>query len=189
MGIKTRVMISNRHVHLNREALDILFGKGYELTVKKELDPPIFAANETVSLIGDAGRIDGVRILGPLREYNQAEILRADQFVLGTNAEVKISGSPNKAPLRISGPAGEMDFKDVAIIAQRHIHFSPEQAQKFGYRKDQIVRVKVDGDRSLIFDNVRIVITDGMSEPMMHVDREEGNAACINNNDWVEILD
>ena len=88
MKNKVHVMISNRHMHLNREALDILFGEGYELTVKRPMAPPIFAANETVTLQGPKGRIEGVRILGPLRNYNQVEILRADNFVLGSRAEV-----------------------------------------------------------------------------------------------------
>lgn len=189
MSMKTKVLISNRHMHLNREAVDTLFGKGYELTVKKNLDPPIFAANETVTLVGPAGKIEGVRILGPLRPYNQAEILRADNFILGIDAKVKISGSDNKAPLNVIGPKGEINFDDLAIVAQRHIHFSPEQAEKYGYKKGEIVKAKVDGERSLIFDDVMITITEGMTEPIMHIDREEGNAASITNNDWVEILD
>ena len=108
MKNKVHVMISNRHMHLNREALDILFGEGYTLTVKRPMAPPIFAANETVTLQGPKGKIEGVRILGPLRSYNQVEILRADNFVLGSRAEVKISGSPDLAPLTVIGPKGKI---------------------------------------------------------------------------------
>ena len=188
MKNKVHVMISNRHMHLNREALDILFGEGYELTVKRPMAPPIFAANETVTLQGPKGRIEGVRILGPLRNYNQVEILRADNFVLGSHAEVKISGSPDLAPLTVIGPKGRIDFDSVAVVALRHIHFTPEQAAEYGLQKGQKVRVKVSGQRELVFGDCQVVFTDGMEEPMMHVDVEEANAACITNMDVVEIL-
>lgn len=188
MKNKVHVMISNRHMHLNREALDILFGEGYELTVKRPMAPPIFAANETVTLQGPKGRIEGVRILGPLRNYNQVEILRADNFVLGSRAEVKISGSPDLAPLTVIGPKGRIDFDSVAVVALRHIHFTPEQAAEYGLQKGQKVRVKVSGQRELVFGDCQVVFTDGMEEPMMHVDVEEANAACITNMDVVEIL-
>ena len=188
MKNKVHVMISNRHMHLNREALDILFGEGYKLTVKRPMAPPIFAANETVTLQGPKGRIEGVRILGPLRNYNQVEILRADNFVLGSRAEVKISGSPDLAPLTVIGPKGRIDFDSVAVVALRHIHFTPEQAAEYGLQKGQKVRVKVSGERELVFGDCQVVFTDGMEEPMMHVDVEEANAACITNMDVVEIL-
>ena len=188
MKNKVHVMISNRHMHLNREALDILFGEGYELTGKRPMAPPIFAANETVTLQGPKGRIEGVRILGPLRNYNQVEILRADNFVLGSRDEVKISGSPDLAPLTVIGPKGRIDFDSVAVVALRHIHFTPEQAAEYGLQKGQKVRVKVSGERELVFGDCQVVFTDGMEEPMMHVDVEEANAACITNMDVVEIL-
>ena len=188
MKNKVHVTISNRHMHLNREACDILFGKDYELTVKRPMAPPIFAANETVTLQGPKGSISGVRILGPLRGYNQVEILRADNFVLGIDAPVKISGSPDLAPLKVVGPKGSIDFDSVAVVALRHIHFTPEQAAEYGLEKGQMVRVKVDGERKLTFDDVMVVFTDGMEAPMMHVDVEEANAARIHPMDIVEIL-
>mgnify|MGYP000407671528 CR=1 FL=1 len=188
MKNKVHVTISNRHMHLNREACDILFGKDYELTVKRPMAPPIFAANETVTLQGPKGSISGVRILGPLRGYNQVEILRADNFVLGIDAPVKISGSPDLAPLKVVGPKGSIDFDSVAVVALRHIHFTPEQAAEYGLEKGQMVRVKVDGERKLTFDDVMVVFTDGMEAPMMHVDVEEANAASIHPMDIVEIL-
>ena len=188
MKNKVHVIISNRHMHMNREACDILFGKGYELTVKRPMAPPIFAANETVTLKGPKGEISGVRVLGPLRDYNQVEILRADNYVLGINAPVKISGSPDLAPLTVIGPKGSIDFDSLAVVALRHIHFTPEQAAEYGLEKGQMVQVKVSGERQLIFGDCMVVFTEGMEEPMMHIDVEEANAACINAMDIVEIL-
>lgn len=189
MDRNVHVMISNRHAHLNREAVDILFGKGYELTVKKNLADPIFAANETVTLKGPKGEIRGVRILGPMRSYNQVELLRSDNFVLGIDAPVKISGSKELAPLKIIGPRGEINFDSVALVAMRHIHFTPLQAAAYGLGEGQIVKVRVSGERKLIFDDVKVVFTDGMEAPMMHIDIEEANAASIENMDVLEILD
>lgn len=188
MKNKVHVIISNRHMHMNREACDILFGKGYELTVKRPMAPPIFAANETVTLKGPKGEISGVRVLGPLRDYNQVEILRADNYVLGINAPVKISGSPDLAPLTVTGPKGSIDFDSLAVVALRHIHFTPEQAAEYGLEKGQMVQVKVSDERQLIFGDCMVVFTEGMEEPMMHIDVEEANAACINAMDIVEIL-
>ncbi len=181
------IMISNRHVHLDREALDVLFGIGYELTEKRPLGYPIFAANETVTLKGPKGSIPDVRILGPLRPYTQAEILRADNYVLGIDAPVKLSGSSGLAPLTIIGPAGELKLDSVAVVAKRHIHMTSQKAEEYGLENKQLVSVKIGGERALIFDETVIVFTD-IEEPTMHVDVEEGNACCINNMDIVEIM-
>lgn len=184
------VRVSNRHMHLTRETLDVLFGKGYELHVKKPLDPPIFAAQETVTIQGPRGKIDNVRILAPLRGYDQVELLRSDNFKLGIDAPIELSGSDNKAPLTVIGPVGQINFDNVALIAQRHIHFTEEQAEEFGVRKGQIVRVRVGkGKRKVIFDDVAIVITAGMLEPSMDLDFEEVNASALKSGDYVEILD
>lgn len=181
------IMISNRHVHLTRADADVLFGKGYELTVKKPLGYPIFAANEEVTLMGPKGSISHVRVLGPLRPYTQAEILRADNFVLGINAPIKLSGSFDLAPLTIIGPAGKLELDSVAVIAKRHIHMTAEKAAEYGLKNKQAVSVKISGERALIFDQTIVTFTD-IPEPTMHVDVEEGNAACIKNMDVVEIL-
>lgn len=181
-------MISNRHIHLTREAVDLLFGKNYNLTVKKKLGFPIFAANETVTLKGPRGQISNVRILGPLRTYNQAEILRADNFILGINAPIKISGSEGLAPLTIIGPKGQLELDSVAVVAKRHIHMTKEKAEEYGLSNKQIIRAKVSSERALIFDNTMVVFTE-IPEPTMHVDVEEGNAADITNGDTVEIID
>ncbi|GHT79637.1 phosphate propanoyltransferase [Spirochaetia bacterium] len=182
-----QIMLSNRHVHLNRETLDILFGKGYELTVKKPLGYPIFAANETITLQGPRGRIEGVRILGPLRPYNQAEILRCDNYVLGIHAPVKISGSSGLAPLTFIGPAGNLDLESAAVVAKRHIHITETKAAEYGLENKQIVKVRITGDRALVFDEVMIVFTD-IDEPTLHLDTEEGNAANVKNLDIAEIV-
>lgn len=187
MKLEAIVLISNRHVHLTRAALDALFGEGYQLTVKKRMGDPIFAAEETVTVEGPKGRIEGVRILGPLRPYNQVEVMKADGFKLGLIPPIRMSGSPDSAPIRIIGPAGTLDLEHGIIIAKRHIHVSPADAAEMGLSNGQIVQVRMGGERALVFGEVAISFTD-IDEPTMHVDVEEGNAADITNGDRVEII-
>ncbi len=182
------IMISNRHVHLNRESCDKLFGEGYELTVKRNMGFPIFAANEAVTLIGPKGKIENVRVLGPLRSYTQAEVLRADCFKLGVDAPIRLSGSKDIAPIKLLGPAGELPLEHGVMIAMRHIHISPDKAKEYNLKDRQVVNVKIGGERSLIFEKVAIVYTE-IDDPTMHVDVEEGNAANVTNMDVVEILE
>ena len=182
------IMISNRHIHLTREAVDTLFGPGYQLTVKKKMGDPIFAANETVTLVGPKGQISGVRVLGPLRNYNQAEVMKADCFKLGIMAPIKLSGSPDIAPIRVEGPAGSLDLEHGLVIAKRHMHIRPDKAAEYGLKEKQVIQIKVgSGERALTFDQVVVVFTD-IDEPTVHVDVEEGNAANVTNGDLVEIL-
>jgi putative phosphotransacetylase len=189
MEVTAHVTISNRHMHPNREAIDVLFGKGYELKVKKVLADSIFAADETVTIKGPKGEISSVRLIGPLRDYNQVEILKSDNFILGIDAPVKISGSKGLAPLTVIGPKGRINFESIAMVALRHIHFEKKQAEEMGLENGQIVQVKVDGgNRKLIFDDVMIVYTTIDRPPMMHVDVEEANAAGIKNMDMVKII-
>lgn len=181
------VLVSNRHAHLNREAVDILFGEGYDLTVKKALDDPIFAANETVTVEGPKGKIENVRILGPMRPYNQIEILKGDTFNLGVDAPVKISGSDGLAPLTVTGPKGQIEVGSIAVIAKRHIHINTDDADKYGLENKQIVSVKVGGERGLIFNETVISYTE-IDKPTLHVDVEEANAANLSPFDVVEVI-
>lgn len=181
------VLVSNRHAHLNREAVDLLFGQGYELTVKKALDNPIFAANETVTIEGPKGKIENVRILGPLRPYNQIEILKSDSFTLGTDAPVKMSGSDGLAPLTVIGPKGKMEVDSIAVIAKRHIHINTDDAAEYGLENKQKVSVKVGGERGLVFNETVISYTE-IDKPTLHIDIEEANAADLSPMEIVEVI-
>lgn len=180
------IMISNRHVHLNQQAVDVLFGKGYQLTVKKKMGDPIFAANETVTLEGPKGTLEGVRVLGPLRPYNQAEVMKADCFKLGIMAPIAMSGTPDIAPVIMVGPAGRLELAHGLVIAKRHLHISAANAEAWGLKAGQTVQAKIPGERALVFDAVEVTITE--MDTTVHVDVEEGNAADISNGQRVEIL-
>jgi len=183
------VGVSARHVHLSKEHLEVLFGPGYELTEFRKLSQPgQFAANEKVNLVGPKGRIDGVRVLGPVRSNTQVEVSLTDAYRLGVNPPVRDSGNvENSAGLTIEGPKGSIAIEQGTILAQRHIHFSPEDAAAFGVRDKQIVRVKVAGDRALVFDNVLCRVSPQFVTEF-HIDTDEANAALLTTGSFVELV-
>ena len=179
------VAISARHIHLRQESVDILFGKGHELQVRKWLSQPgQFAAEETVTVVGPRNQLERVRVLGPVRSKDQLEISRTDEFFLGVDAPVRESGKVEDTPgCRLIGPAGELDLEDGVICAWRHIHMTPEDATLFGVTDRDVVEVAVGGaDRPLIFGNVLIRVSPKYKLEM-HIDTDEGNAAEINSGD------
>jgi putative phosphotransacetylase len=186
---KLPIALSNRHVHLSQEHIEILFGGGYQLTILKELSQPgQFACEEKVDIVGPKGELRGVRVLGPDRRETQVEILLADRFETGINAPIRDSGDIKDTPgAKLIGPAGEVELKDGVIVAARHIHMHPEDALEFGVKDKDRVRVKVTGERGLVFENVLVRVRPDYSLEM-HVDIEEGNAAGVKNGTLVELL-
>jgi acetate kinase len=179
------IAVSARHCHLSRETLDRLYGTGYELRVKKWLSQPgQFAAEETVTVVGPRNRIERVRILGPLRSVDQVEISRTDEFFLGIDAPVRESGKVKNTPgCRLIGPAGEVVLEDGVICAWRHIHMTPEDADRFGVADRDVVEVGVSGnERGLTFGNVLVRVSPSYKLEM-HIDTDEGNAAEIRSGD------
>lgn len=168
--------ISARHVHLTREHVDILFGKGYQLNKKKELMGGQYAAQECVTLVGTKLRaIENVRILGPERKASQVEVSQTDTIKLGIKAPVRESGSiKSSAPIAIVGPVGAIYLEEGCIVAKRHIHMSPKDAKEFGVEDGQIVKVKVDNDRGGIFEGVQIRVDETYTLEM-HIDTDEAN--------------
>ncbi|MCF6093141.1 phosphate propanoyltransferase [Microaerobacter geothermalis] len=189
MHNKIPVGISNRHVHLSKEHLSLLFGPNYELTIKKPLSQPgQYAAEETVTLIGPKGTITNVRILGPVRGTTQVEISRTDSFVLGVNPPVRDSGNvKDSASIIIRGPEGQVEIEEGVILAARHIHFHTSDGEKFGVIDKDRVRIKVEGERGVIFENVLCRVHDTYALEM-HVDTDEANASGLKNGDFVEII-
>ncbi|MPM99659.1 Phosphate propanoyltransferase [bioreactor metagenome] len=183
------VGISARHVHVSRQHLDILYGKDYQLTIKKDLSQPgQFACNETVDLVTEKSTFKNVRILGPERKVTQVEVSMTDAMKLGLKAPVRDSGDIKGSPgLTIVGPQGTVKIEEGVIVACRHIHMTPADAEAFGVKDKEIVKVKCEGERALIFDKVLIRVNDQFKLEM-HVDTDEGNAALLSNNITVEIV-
>ena len=184
------VGISNRHIHLTREHVDILFGKGYQLNKIKDLSQPgQFACKEQLTIVGPSMRaIEGVRVLGPERKASQVEISRTDSYVLKLKPPVRESGDiAGSAPITIIGPKGIVTLKEGCIIANRHIHMSEEEGKAFGVKDNEYVDVELSGERRSLFYDVQIrVHKDFRLE--MHIDTDDANSAGLRNGDVVKIL-
>lgn len=183
------VGLSNRHIHLSKEHIEILFGEGFELTNFKDLaQPGQYASNEKVDIVGPKGALKGVRVLGPARGNTQAEISFADGYVLGVKPPVRNSGDLAGSPgAKIIGPKGEVEIEEGIIAAARHIHMHTSNGEKFGIEDKEIVKVRVEGKRGLVFENVLARVNPSYALEF-HVDLEEGNAAGLRNGDMVEIV-
>ena len=183
------VRVSNRHAHLCQADRDVLFGPEYQLNRWKDLTQPgQYAAREVISLVGEKGIIDKVRVLGPLRAQTQVEISGTDQYLLGLRAPVRDSGNLEGTPgLRLRGPAGELVLQRGVIRALRHIHMRPEEARQVGVADGSLVDVRLCGDRATIFQGVLIRAND-RSALEMHIDTDEANAAGVPAESTGEIL-
>ena len=184
-----KIGVSQRHIHLSREDLDILFGKGYELTPKKVLMGKEFASNEVVTLVGPSLKaIENVRVLGPVRKSTQVEISRTDTFVLKVSPPVRPSGDVRGSEkLVVVGPKGTIYLKEGVIIANRHIHLTPEFAKKLNLQDNDYVDVVIDGVKSTKFYDVQIRVRDDFNVEM-HIDTDDANSAGLKNGDVVHII-
>ena len=178
------VETSARHVHVSKEDLEILFGAGYCLTKKKDLSQPgQYACEERVAVIGPKGQFPAVSILGPVRNATQVEISASDARSIGVAAPVRESGDiEGSAGCKIVGPKGEIEIEKGVIVAKRHIHMTPEDAENYGLQDKQIVSVKVPSNgRELVFGDV-VVRVNANFAPAMHIDTDESNAAGLSGN-------
>ncbi len=188
-GYLVPIGVSARHIHLTQADVETLFGKGYQLTKKKELMGGQFASNELVTIVGLKLRaIENVRILGPVRKASQVEISATDAIKLGIKAPIRESGKiEGSAPIAIVGPCGVIYLKEGCIIASRHIHMSPADAQAAGVKNGDIVSVKVDNERATTYNNVLIRVDPSFTLEM-HIDTDEANAAKISTGMKAEII-
>lgn len=185
------VGISNRHIHLSRADVETLFGAGYELTPLKDLSQPgQYACKETLTLVGPSMRaIEGVRVLGPVRKCSQVEISKTDSFQLKVNPPVRESGkTEGSAPVTIIGPKGVVALKEGCIIANRHIHMSPDDAAAFGVKDCDYIDVDVcSGTRKTRWFDVQIRVSPDFRLEM-HVDTDDANSAGIKNGSTVTVV-
>ena len=190
MDNKVLVETSARHVHLTEEHIEALFGKGATLTHKKDLSQPgQFACEERVTLVGPKKSIPNVIILGPARSATQVEVSFTDARTLGVEAPVRESGDiAGSAGCKIVGPAGEIEITEGVIVAKRHIHLTPADAEAFGVADKQVVSVKIDSaDRLTIFGDVVCRVSPKFAAAM-HIDTDEANAACAFGKIYGEII-
>lgn len=188
-NFKVPVGLSNRHIHLSQNDINVLFGEGYQLTKFKDLKQPgQYACDEKVDIVGPKGTIKGVRILGPARKETQVEVSISDARALGLEVPVRDSGELDDSPgVKLVGPKGEVNLDKGVIAAARHIHMHTSDAAQAGLKDKDEVSVCVGGKRGIVFNNVLVRVSDSYALEM-HLDVDEGNAAQVSNGDLLEII-
>ena len=184
------VGVSNRHIHLTRQDVETLFGKGYRLTPLKDLSQPgQYACKEQLTIVGPSLRpIEKVRVLGPERKASQVEISRTDAYLLKVKPPVRESGKiAGSAPITIIGPKGVVTLSEGCMIANRHIHMSPEDGARFGLKDNDYVTVDAFGERRTRFFDVQVRV-DPNFRLEMHLDTDDANAAGLANGAKVAII-
>jgi len=179
--MKTPIEVSARHVHLCQKDLEQLFGAGYELKKARQLSQPSdFACEETIDIQVGSKIFKNVRVVGPLRKETQVEISLTDAIGSGVVVPVKLSGDLNRtSPITLRGLKGVIELEQGLIIAKRHIHCATSEAADLGLKNGDVISVKIEGERGLVFDNVIVRVKDDY-KLSMHIDTDEGNAAGIN---------
>lgn len=185
------VEISRRHVHLTRAALDTLYGKNYQLTKVRDISQPgEFASEEKVIIISPKMKIiEGVRVVGPLREYTQIELAMTDAFLLGLDSiPTRLSGDiAGSQPITLVGPKGSLTLSEGAIRAARHVHMTPRDAEKYRVKNGDRVRIETRGRNGVIFKDVIVRVSE-KSKLAFHIDTDEANAANIKGLTFSRIL-
>lgn len=183
------VGVSGRHLHISQEHLEVLFGRGYALQTLKDLSQPgQFAAKETVTVAGQKGILEKVRILGPVRKATQIEISVTDSFRLGVPAVLRDSGDTAGTPgCVIIGPKGSVILQEGVIVAARHLHLHTSDAERLGLKDLDRISIKTPGPKSVLFNNVLVRVNKAFAVDF-HLDTDEANAAMLKNGDIVEIV-
>ncbi len=182
LGHAIPVGVSVRHIHLTRAHCDALFGEGYELTERRPVSQPgQYVCRETVDLVGPKGEVERVAIINPLRKETQVELARTDAIALGVNPPLRESGKLDGTPgLTLRGPRGTVVLDHGVILAMRHVHMHPTDAQRMGLADKSVIRVRVEGERETIFGDVLVRVNEQFALDM-HLDTDEANGAGLNN--------
>jgi putative phosphotransacetylase len=189
MSYKVKLGISARHIHMSQGDLEKLFGAGAVLHPVKELGQPgQYACEERIDLFTPQGALHGLRILGPVRNQTQIELAPADARKIGLNPPVRDSGDLAGTPgVMIAGPKGQVAISEGVIIASRHIHLDTATAAKLRIKDKALVKVRIQGSRCVVFEDVLIRVRDDFM-PEMHIDTDEGNACLAENGEMAEVI-
>ncbi|MBR3897818.1 MAG: phosphate propanoyltransferase [Bacilli bacterium] len=189
MKMKVILGVSNRHVHLTEEIYRKLFGDETLNVVKKLRQPGQFASDKFVTIKNGDREIKHVRVLGPLRKYNQVEISRTDSYTLKVKPPVRDSGNiEGSSPITLLNGENRVDLKEGCIIANRHIHISPKELKEYGLENVKKVKIKIEGEKGGILDNVMIRVDENFKYEL-HLDTDDGNAFNVKTGDEIEIIE
>jgi len=185
---KILIEVSNRHIHLSKEHIEVLFGKEYQLNIHRELSQPgQFAAKEKVTLINEVKKIEEVRILGPERGKTQVEISKSDAVHLGIEAPIRVSGDLEETPgVIVQGPVGSLRLEKGVILSQRHLHVSEQEALELELEHGQVVCMKIP-EKEIILENIAVVVGP-YHRLSLHLDRDEGEEFSIERCSFGELI-
>lgn len=188
--MKIPIEVSARHLHLCQDDMDKLFGKNHELEIKKNISQPgQFAAAETLTIESSGKKIEDVRIVGPIRKHSQVEISLTDAYHLDVFPPIRLSGDIEGTPgITLVGPKGKINLQNGLIVAKRHLHISPQDAQKLHLKHKDSISIKTTGERSVVFNQVIVRSKEGEDELSFQLDTDEANAAGVKNGDVGEIV-
>lgn len=186
--MKVKIGVSARHIHLTKEDYVLLFGEGCSVTKRTDLNQPgEYACNETVNIITEKGRLENVRIIGPFRGFTQVEISKTDSYTLKINPPVRDSGELEDAETITIENNGNKIVRSCCIISRRHIHININELEEYGLKDNQIVKLKLDGEKGGILDNVVIKASDNYVLEAQ-IDLDDANAHLVSNGDIGEII-
>lgn len=191
MNFKVPIEVSARHIHLTQDDLEKLFGLDCELKVfKKVSQPGQFACEEVVTVVSPKGKLDNVRIIGPVRNHTQLEISATDAYLLGIKPLIRISGDleGTNGGVKIVGPRGEIDLHQGVIIAERHLHIEPEKAKRLNLKHGQVISINTFGARPITFYDVAVRSRENVDELSFMIDTDEANAAGLVGGEFGEMI-
>jgi putative phosphotransacetylase len=187
--MKVILGVSMRHVHLNKDIYQKLFGNEPLNVVKDLRQPTQFASDKFVTIQNGDRKIEHVRVLGPIRNYNQVEISRTDAYFLKVNPPIRTSGDlEGSSPITIIGDVGKVTLNQGCILANRHIHITPDEVKQYHLEGVTKVKIKVNGEKAGILENVYLKIQD-ISRLELHLDSDDGNAFGLKTGDELEIIE
>lgn len=188
MKVKVVLGVSNRHVHLKEETYNILFDEPIKI-VKELKQPGQFASDKFVTIKNSDRKIERVRVLGPFRDYNQVEISKTDSYFLKVNPPIRDSGDlDGSESITLVTDKAEVTLKEGCIIATRHIHITPEDMKKYGFKENEKIQIKVEGEKGGILNNVRFKVAKESSFEL-HLDTDDANAFGLKTEDLLEIIE
>lgn len=189
MEFKVKLGVSARHLHISQKDLEILFGSGATLSHMKDLGQPgQFASNERVDLVGPKGTFAGIRILGPVRPITQVELAMSEARKIGVVAPIRESGDiKNSGKATLVGPKGSVELEEGVIVAARHVHLTVQTAEQYGIKDKDMLKIKLEGARATVFEDVVARVSPNFADEI-HVDVDEGNASCAENDMMVTVI-
>ncbi|NQT49915.1 propanediol utilization protein [Candidatus Kuenenbacteria bacterium] len=186
--MNVKIEVSARHAHFTQHDLEVLFGEGYDLKKQKDLSSGEYTSSDVVKLVGSKTTLENVRVVGPCKIHTQIEVSKSDAYRLGLNAPLRLSGKVIRSgPVKVVGPKGELELEEGLIVPMRHLKVDPDRASELNLNNAQKIKVKIEGPRALIFDEVEVRVKEDYDFAIV-IDTDEANASGISSGGEGEVI-